>query len=134
MRFSTYKRIAQELGCYHTNRGGKGTKKKRRTTPLELILSNEAPCQSYKLKLKLFEAGLLEDKCSLCGWDKKREGERFTPCELDHINGDHFDNRLENLRIICPNCHSLTSTYRPKNLKLKNELSTQQEIADVNAS
>lgn len=120
MRFSTYKRVAQMLNCYHTNQSGKGIKKVMPKVPLEKILSNEVQCQSYKLKLRLFEAGLLEDKCSICGWAKKREGEKFTPCELDHINGDHFDNRLENLRIICPNCHSLTPTYRSKNLKLKN--------------
>ena len=36
----------------------------------------------------------------------------MTPCELDHINGDPTDHRLENLRLICPNCHSLTPTYR----------------------
>ena len=40
-----------------------------------------------------------------------------TPLQLDHINGDHQDNRLENLRLLCPNCHALTNTYCGKNIK-----------------
>ncbi len=38
------------------------------------------------------------------------------PLELDHVNGDPTDNRLENLRILCPNCHALTDNYRGRNI------------------
>jgi hypothetical protein len=64
----------------------------RRT--LTEILVNNSNFQSYKLKLRLIAANLK------------------LPLELDHINGNRYDNRIENLRILCPNCHSLTSTYR----------------------
>lgn len=54
---------------------------------------------------------IIDDKCSECGWNKKPENARFTPCELDHINGNPCYHRLENLRLLCPNCHSLTNEH-----------------------
>jgi hypothetical protein len=78
-------------------------------------LSNEFPILSHKLKNRLLAEGLKEHKCEFCGiteWNEKP-----APIELDHINGNHHDNRLENLRILCPNCHAQTDTYRGKNKK-----------------
>ena len=78
-------------------------------------LSNEFPILSHKLKNRLIKEGLKEHKCECCGiteWNGKP-----APIELDHINGNHHDNRLENLRILCPNCHAQTNTYRGKNKK-----------------
>lgn len=81
---------------------------------LEAILQQKSNFQSYKLKNRLFQAGLKQPVCELCGWAKRTLDGRI-PVELDHINGDNTDNRLENLRILCPNCHSLQPTHRGKN-------------------
>lgn len=72
--------------------------------PLEDYLSNRVKIRSHPLKLRLISAGVKEWKCEKCGLSDWR-GE-FISLELDHINGDHFDNRLENLQILCPNCHA----------------------------
>jgi hypothetical protein len=83
--------------------------------PVEEYLKENSVVQSFKLKGRLITEGLKEHKCECCGiteWNGKP-----APIELDHINGNHHDNRLENLRILCPNCHAQTDTYRGKNKK-----------------
>jgi hypothetical protein len=86
--------------------------------PLKEILKRNSDFQSYKLKKRLFVAKLKSPKCELCGWAKKSKDGRV-PLELDHINGDSHDNRLINLRVLCPNCHSLQPTHRGRNIKRK---------------
>lgn len=73
--------------------------------------------QSHKLKKLLFSRGIKNRECELCGWAERSIDGRI-PVELDHINGIHTDNRLENLRILCPNCHSLQPTHRGRNKKI----------------
>ncbi len=83
---------------------------------LKDILVKNSTYQSFKLKNRLYLAKLKEPKCEECGWAKMSNDGRI-PLELDHINGDHHDNRLENLRVLCPNCHSLQITHRGRNVK-----------------
>ena len=85
---------------------------------IEEYLSNEFPIQSYKLKQRLITEGYKQHKCECCGITEWMG--QPTPIELDHINGVHTDNRLENLRLLCPNCHAQTDTYRGKNKKTQN--------------
>lgn len=82
-------------------------------TPIEMYLVEGLKTQSYTLKAKLIKKGLKECKCESCNMHEWLGKE--IPLELHHINGDHYDNRLENLQLLCPNCHALTDNYRGKN-------------------
>jgi 5-methylcytosine-specific restriction endonuclease McrA len=76
---------------------------------------------------RLFDSNLKEHKCEHCG---KTEWLGYSiPLELHHINGIHTDNRIENLRVLCPNCHALTDNYRGKNIGM----SAQDESPEVEA-
>ncbi len=95
----------------------KGIRYKTRTrTTTEDMLKNGSKVQSYKLKKRLFEEGLKKPECEQCGWSRVSLDGRI-PVELDHINGDRYDNRISNLKILCPNCHSLRPTHRGRNKK-----------------
>ncbi len=69
--------------------------------------------RASNIKARLLEAGLLQNVCSGCGHSEWRGRELVI--QLDHINGDPHDNRLENLRMLCPNCHSQTETFGARN-------------------
>jgi HNH endonuclease len=74
-------------------------------------LAKRVPGQ--RLRLALIETGR-EDACAMCGTSSTWLGQPLT-LEVDHVNGDWSDNRAENLRILCPNCHTLTDTYCGRN-------------------
>jgi 5-methylcytosine-specific restriction endonuclease McrA len=69
-------------------------------------------------RTRIRREGLLPYRCSICG-NSGRWNEQELTLEIDHINGDHFDNRLANLRFLCPNCHSQTQTYGGKNARTR---------------
>lgn len=68
--------------------------------------------------MRLFEEGLKEKKCEICSITEWMG--QPAPLELDHIDGEHYNNEFENLRILCPNCHALTPTNSGKNRNKKN--------------
>lgn len=115
MAYTTFIRKAKKLGIYKPNQSGKGMPKDhtKREIPLQDILNGKHPqYQTYKSKIRLIKEGMLKDECQICGWKEKPEGSEFTPCELDHIDGNPENHSFENLRLLCPNHHSLTKTYR----------------------
>lgn len=81
---------------------------------LEDILNENTDLKSNTLKQRLFVAGLKKNICENCGCGDEWMGKPIT-LELHHINGNHFDNRIENLQILCPNCHSQTTNFRFRN-------------------
>ena len=87
----------------------------------DILVQNSPYKTTNSLKRRLFSENIKEEKCEICGISEWR-GKKLS-LELHHINGDPFDNRIENLQIICPNCHSITENYRGKNKKdLEKEL------------
>lgn len=93
----------------------------RKTVPTSELFVVGRKRDSKVLKKRLIEEGLLEHKCSKCGNGPTWLGEELT-LQLDHINGDSKDNRLENLRFLCPNCHSQTDTYCSRNKSNANKV------------
>jgi len=86
-----------------------------RRMPIEQLLAGVR--QRSHLKLRLVAAGLKEDRCELCGIDTWN-GSPLS-LALHHVNGDGTDNRLENLQLLCPNCHSQTTTFAGRNRALR---------------
>lgn len=78
--------------------------------PIEDYLSNKVSCTSHYLRKRLIKEKIFEAKCYHCNletWLNKP-----IPLELEHIDGNHSNNELSNLTILCPNCHAFTPTYR----------------------
>lgn len=90
----------------------------RPAPPIEQVLVLDEFVQPGKLKNRLIGEGLMERKCAWCRRRKWRS--KPIPLELDHIDGDHLNNQLLNLRLLCPNCHAQTPTYKGRNARYPN--------------
>ena len=146
---NSWKEVLQK--CGYNNFGNPKTAKKKRVSHLELDTAHLSSGQNWakgkklmlrrwklndilvknsaytgKLKKRLVGELQWKEKCSMCNLSEWLGGK--IPLELDHINGDHFDNRINNIRLLCPNCHALTETYKGKNIKRKPKI--QNECKD----
>ena len=114
------KNLAHKLGLSTEHMTGKGwntgDRYRRVCEPrdLESILVEDSNYQNQNfLKKRLWRAGLLREECYNCGitdW----QGAPLA-LQIDHINGKRQDNRIENLQVLCPNCHSQTTTFAGRN-------------------
>ncbi len=109
LHFNTFKKYAVKYKCYKPNQAGKGIKKNIPKTITDL---NDYASRASVRKV-LINENIIPYECDECGiteWNGKK-----LSLHLDHINGCGWDNKIENLRFLCPNCHSLTDTYTGKN-------------------
>jgi hypothetical protein len=118
LHFNSFKKRAVQLGCYSTNKAGKGIRKKSPKIPIEEIIfeCRHPQYQSYKLKQRLYEEGFKKsncEKCNLSDWCDSPLN-----LELHHIDGNRQNHSFNNLMLLCPNCHSQTTTFRAKNKKI----------------
>lgn len=116
---SNYKTVKSKIELYNLDTShftgqrwnkGKGGSEETSIYSLDDILQEGVIYSSDSLRKRLVKSGLKKNECELC----HIFGEDI-PLELHHINGNHYDNRLENLQILCPNCHSKTPNYRNRN-------------------
>lgn len=115
--YPTLKRRIEEenIDVSHINLGPnsrKGNVFPLERKPIESYLTVGVKMKQH-IKRRLIEEGFLEEKCSECGLGQEWNGKPIT-LTIDHINGNSTDGRLENLRILCPNCHSQTDTFSGK--------------------
>lgn len=87
--------------------------KGKQLVPDEIMFSENSTYSNEAIKQRIVANDLFEYKCKKCGI-KEWQGETIV-LDLDHVNGNNRDNRLENLRYLCPNCHSQTDTYKGRN-------------------
>lgn len=97
--------------AYHHMRGNNiANNKLTKDAFTEKYLIKNSNIITFRLKERLFKFGIKENKCEACGlcktWNKKP-----ITLQVDHKNGNRNDNRIENIRILCPNCHSQTDNY-----------------------
>ena len=111
VEWRTFKKTATQYGLYHKRRGSS------KKMELQDILSGKHPqYPTSKLSKRLVKEGIKDYRCEICGiveWNGKQ-----ISLELNHIDGRNSNHSLENLQLICPNCHSQTDTYRSKKLKI----------------
>lgn len=110
------KKRIKELNCSTEHFSIRASNNKIKYSLDEILIENSPYANISSLKRRLINENRLEYKCAICGIDSW-QGKKLS-LQLDHINGINNDHRIENLRFLCPNCHSQTETYAGKNKPL----------------
>ena len=115
------KRLIEDGIDFSHIREGRGSTKGIRSGGFEIALvdilvEHSTYTNRWRLKRRLIKAGLLVEQCVTCG-QKPVWNNQPLVLVLDHVNGKNSDNRLENLRLLCPNCNSQTETFCGRKLR-----------------
>lgn len=112
LTFNAYKYRALKLGVYNPT----GTTVSNSILLDEILNGLHPQYQTFKLRNRLIKEGIKKNECEIdeCQVNGFWLSGKIQ-CHLDHIDGDRFNHKLNNLRMICPNCHSQTDTYSGKN-------------------
>jgi 5-methylcytosine-specific restriction endonuclease McrA len=120
--YETIHRAVRDLSLGTSHWHGQGHRKGSQLPvvpprPLSAVLVGGSHFASSRLKARLISEGLFAWRCSNCSLSTWMG--TAIPLELDHIDGDRHNNTLQNLRLLCPNCHAMTPTYRGRNTRGK---------------
>lgn len=95
-------------------------RRRKSEIPIDSVLVENSKYNRSSLKKRLYESSLKTPICEMCGQDENWHGKKISLI-LDHINGVHNDNRIENLRIVCPNCNATLETHCGRNSNTKSK-------------
>lgn len=126
MKYATFKRRCIESDVpIITNQGGKGLRKGE-VRPLHEMK------RKGSIKRRMLERGT-PNECAMCKTPPTWFGKPLS-LHLDHIDGDRTNNSADNLRLLCPNCHSQTPTWGVKNAKFMRDKANMAELVDAQGS
>lgn len=116
--FVAVRNAATRLGVHlpngRTSAGWRRATRRPNRVPNDELFVRDGTASTATVKARILAEGLIENRCALCGLGPEWRG-RPLVLRLDHVNGDNRDHRLENLRLVCPNCDSQLDTFCGRN-------------------